>query len=132
MKTKSKPKRKPGAPKGNKNALRHGFYARSFSAEQNSRLDGQASTDVQAEINLLRICIDKLNNQIDFQEIKHIDMQGNLSRNDHYLNQLNTLAAMTQSLATLVRTHYLTHGKSGDIQSSILAALEELRLEMGL
>jgi hypothetical protein len=39
---------------------------------------------------------------------------------------------MTGAIATLVRTHYLTHGKSGDIQSSIMAALEELRLEMGI
>jgi len=136
MTTKKKPraksKRKQGAQPNNKNALRHGFYAKSFTLEQNKRLDSQTVIDVEAEINLIRVSLDKLNQELSFDEITHSDMQGNQTRDQHYLNQLNTLAAMTQSLSTLVRTHYLIRGKSGDIQSSIMQALEELRLEMGL
>jgi len=139
MKPKAKPRkprakkgRKPGAQPNNKNALRHGFYAKSFTVEENKRLDEQTSIDVQAEINLIRVMLDKLKEQISFDEITRLDNNQSEFRDSHYLNQLNTLSAMTQSLSTLVRTHYLTHGKSGDIQDSILRALEELRLEMGL
>lgn len=39
---------------------------------------------------------------------------------------------MTQSISTLTRTHYLVRGKSGEVTDSILRALEELRLEMGI
>jgi hypothetical protein len=131
-KVKSKPKKKRGGQIGNKNAERHGFYGTHFTADENKRLDSQDSIDVLAEINLIRVCVDKLSNQISFDEITRTDNNGTEFRDGHYLQQLNTLSAMTQSIATLVRTHYLTHGKSGDVQSSILAALEELRLEMGI
>ena len=136
MTTKRKPraksKRKPGAQAGNKNALRHGFYSKSFTKDENKRLDAQGSIDVLAEINLIRVCLDRLKDQISYDEIIRTDNNGAQFRDGHYLSQLNTLSIMTQSLSTLVRTHYLTHGKSGDIQDSILRALEELRLEMGL
>jgi len=132
MRKKSKSGKKPGAQPKNKNALKHGYYSKQFLPDEIRRLDGADNLDVLAEINLIRVQIDRLTEQISFDEITHTDAQGNESRDTHYLQQLNTLSAMTGSMATLVRTHYLTHGKSGDIQSSILAALEEIRLEMGL
>lgn len=127
-------KRKPGggAKKGNKNALRHGFYSKDFTTDQKKRLDDSDSIDVLAEINLIKVCIDKLKEEISFDEITRSDNNGTTYRDSHYLSQLNTLAIMTGSIATLVRTHYLTHGKNGDIQSSILEALEQIRLEMGI
>lgn len=124
--------RKKGAQPKNKNALKHGYYSKQFSADEKARLDGADNLDVLAEINLIRVQIDRLTEQISFDEIMRVDQNGSEFRDSHYLQQLNTLSAMTGSMATLVRTHYLTHGKSGDIQTSILTALEELRLEMGL
>jgi uncharacterized protein YjcR len=136
-KRKPKPKtgRKQGAQTQNKNAQRHGFYSKSFSADETKRLDAQDEKDVLdvlSEINLIRVCVERLNDQISFEEITRTDGNGTEFRDTHYLAQLNTLSAMTQSIATLVRTHFLTRGKSGDVQQSILTALEELRLEMGL
>jgi len=124
--------RKHGAQPGNKNALRHGFYSKDWSADQKNRLDKQEAIDVLAEIALLRVCIDNLQKELDFAEISHTDKENNTTRDDHYLRQLNTLGIMTQSLSTLTRTHYLIRGKSGDVSDSILRALEEIRLEMGL
>ena len=125
--------RAKGAQPGNKNALRHGFYQKHFSADENKRLDGlKDELEIMAEINLVRVCLDRLAQQISFDEVTRIDNNGAEYRDSHYLSQLNTLSAMTTSLTTLIRTHYLTHGKSGDIQSSIQQALEELRLEMGI
>jgi len=124
--------RKPGALPGNKNALRHGFYAKRFNAEESRRLNATESIDVQSEIALLRVCIDRLSEQLDFEKHNIKDGNGNELTDDHYLKQLNTLAIMTGALSTLTRTHYLTRGKAGDVTDAILGALEELRLEMGI
>lgn len=135
MPKKPKPKtgKKPGAQANNKNALKHGFYSKGFATEEEvKRLLETEDLDVNAEILLTRIMLDRLKGQIDFDEKTFKDGNGNTRRDEHYLNQLNTLAAMTNSQATLIRTQYLIKGKTGDIQSSILQALEELRLEMGL
>lgn len=134
MTTRKKPgKKKRGGQQGNKNALRHGFYSKGFTPDEIKRLDVQGDhADLNSETIMLCVMIDRLKEQIDFDEKEITDANGNTFRDDHYLRQLNTLSTMLQSKATLVRTQYLIRGKSGDLQSSILAALEELRLEMGL
>jgi len=121
-KPKAKSKRKPGGQPANKNAQKHGFYSKQFSADESKRLDKQDSTDVLGEINLLRVYIDRLANHIELKD----------KPNDDDLKALNTLSLITQSISTLTRTHYLVRGKSGAVTDSILQALEELRLEMGL
>lgn len=136
-KTRTKAKttaRRQGGQPGNKNALRHGFYAKRFTTEEKQRLEGQDATDVQAEISLLRVCIDKLYDQLYFEPEYLKDKDGIITniRDDHYIKQLNTLAIMSQSIATLTRTQHLIHGKAGDVRDAILQALEELRLEQGL
>ena len=124
--------RKSGGQPGNKNAMRHGFYAKRFTADEQKRLDTQDPTDIQSEINLIRVCIDRLTEELNFQTVLIRDMFGNSTRDDHYLKQLNTLSIMTQSLSTLSRTQYLIKGKGGDVADAIMTALEELRLEMGI
>ena len=115
-------KRKSGAQPNNKNALKHGFYSRKFSKDENTRLDTQDAIDVIGEINLLRVYVDRI--------AEHLSLKDKPTEDD--LKTLNTLSLITQSISTLTRTHYLVRGKSGDVQDSILRALEELRLEMGL
>jgi hypothetical protein len=126
--------RKSGGQPGNKNAMRHGFYANRFTDEQKKKLDGQDATDLQAEINLIRVCLDQLYDQLYFEAEYLPNKDGGQSniRDDHYLKQLNTLSIMTQSLSTLARTQYLIKGKGGDVADAIMHALEELRLEMGI
>lgn len=51
---------------------------------------------------------------------------------ENNLKSLNTLSLMMQSKSTMIRTHYLTRGKGGAIETGIMEALEELRLELGL
>ncbi len=130
--------RKPGAQPGNTNALRHGFYAHRFTASESKRLNNQKPGDVQSEIALVRVCIDRLVEQLDFDAVfipgkdeNGAPVQGTI-RDDHYLRQLNTLSQMTQSLATLTRTEHLLKGKHSDVTDAIQNALEELRMEMGL
>lgn len=77
---------------------------------------------IESEIDLIRVYIDRISLLVDAKsEIKEEDLKA-----------LNTLSLMTQSVSTMIRTHYLTRGKGGTIEQGILEALEELRLEMGL
>jgi len=131
-KTKPGPRRKPGAQTGNKNAEKHGFYSKNFTADENKRLTDSDRYSMDDELDLLRLYTERLVNEITFDEITITDQQGNHTRDGHYLAQLNTLSIMMQSRSTLVRTHYLTRGKGGVIEQGIIEALEELRLELGL
>ncbi len=133
--SKRRKKEKPakrGAQEGNKNALKHGFYAKAFSPEEIARLDVTDPLDVAAEVALNRVLIDRLQAQINFTAETRSDSNGNQIRDEHYLRQLSALAAMTAAQGSLVRTQYLVKGKAGDVQQAILTALEELRLEMGI
>lgn len=114
--------RKSGGQPGNKNAQKHGFYSRHFSKEEGTRLDDTDRMSIESEIDLIRVYIDRL--------AALVNAKGSLSDED--LKTLNTLSLMTQSISTMIRTHYLTRGKGGIIESTILEALEELRLEMGI
>lgn len=133
-KTGAKPTRKPGAQPGNKNAEKHGFYSKQFTPEEQTRLEGTERHSIESEIDLLRVCIDRLAKQLDFKPVYLVTKDGDQTdiRDDHYLKQLNTLGLMTQNLATLERTHYLTRGKGGAVEQGITEALEELRIELGL
>jgi hypothetical protein len=129
----AKKKKKTGAQANNKNALKHGFYSAFFSREEKFRLDLQPALDILAEINLARVLLDKLKDEISFKEISRTDNNGSNYRDDHYLSQLSKATDLMVSIATLTRTDYLIHpDKKGSVQTSILTALEELRLEMGI
>lgn len=126
-KGKSKPTgRKSGAQPGNKNAMRHGFYAQRFTIDDNKLLDSQDTLDVTSEIAMLRVQINKLLEEIDYKIVLHHDESGNTTRDGHYLQQLNTLAIINQSLSTHVRTIYLGKSKGGDIAQTIWEAIMSL------
>ena len=122
---KSKPagaKRRPGAQPGNKNAEKHGFYSKRFNPDETNRLDTTDRLSIESEIDLVRVYIDRI--------AAIVNISRNISDDD--LKALNTLANMTQSLSTMLRTHYLMRGKGGEIEKTIMQALEEVRLELGI
>jgi len=49
--------RKRGAPPGNKNALKHGFYSRAFTKEEQCEWESAANGRLQPEINLFKVLI---------------------------------------------------------------------------
>lgn len=114
-------RKKPGAQTGNKNALKHGFYSRHFKDDEKTRLTETNNLDVDSEIALLRVFIDRLTAQ----------MPENFAAEES-LKALNTLSLMVNSQSTLIRTHYLIRGKGSEAEKSILTALEELRMELGI
>lgn len=126
--------RKPGGQPGNKNAEKHGFYSRQYSAEEASRLQGTDRASLDDEIDLMRVCMDRLAWELDLDAAYLPNKDGGQSnlRDDHYLKQINTMSLISQSIATLIRTQHLTRGKGGQVEQTILEALAELALEMKL
>src|SRR3990172_11869602 len=54
------PPRKAGAPRGNKNAWKHGFYSHLFTREEALALSRPVKGQMQDEINLFKVLIDRV------------------------------------------------------------------------
>ena len=115
--------KKPGAQPGNKNAEKHGFYSKRFNDDESERLERADTMALESDIKLLRVYVDRIS--------KLVALDGDKISEDD-LKALNTLSLMSQSISTMVRTHWLTKGKGGAIEQGIMDALNEIRLEMGI
>jgi len=107
-------KRKRGAPKGNRNALKHGFYSRAL--DEAEKLDLELATDVNGiddEIALLRVKIKSVLEK-DPENIKLI-MQA------------------TNILASLVKTRYkITREQRKGLRDAIGNVLRDVALPLGI
>ena len=72
--TPPKPRRRPGAPPGNNNALRHGFYSHSFSHPENTRLNNGVLGEFVDEESLLRVLIDRTAESMQGHEMSHDEL----------------------------------------------------------
>jgi len=130
-KPQAKSKRKQGGQPGNKNNLRHGFYSKAFTPQENKELDS-ATPGLLAEVNLIRVSLLKLQGELSFEPIMRTDNNGAQFRDAHYLEQINSMVAMTTNIATLLRSDFLLKGKESEHKTTVLEALEEMRIELGL
>lgn len=107
-------KRKRGAPPGNKNALKHGFYSKSLTEAERLELEKARSVEgLDDEIALLRVKIQSL------------------IENDPENIQL--LLDATGTLARLVRIRYrLTPKEEHKVKEAITRVLTELALPLGI
>ncbi|MFH0941720.1 MAG: hypothetical protein V1823_01680 [Chloroflexota bacterium] len=107
-------KRKGGAPAGNQNARKHGFYSRVL--DEDERLDFEEASSVEGisdEICLLRIKIKSL--------LRH-DPQN-----------IKLIMAATNTLARLVRTHYNIGAKDKKgLMEAIANVLKDVALPLGI
>jgi len=110
--------RKRGAPKGNLNALKHGFYAKHFTPEEQARL-GKTPEDMQEEINILCVFRDRLT--------------GDLTKANGFhkaeVAKLNTLTTICLAIGTLKRGQAFLHGKVSSVDQAIEEALMTKRTE---
>ena len=106
--------RKRGAPKGNLNARKHGFYARVL--DEAEQLDFELASGVEGiddEITLLRVKIKSL-----------------LS---HDPENLKLIMQATNALARLVRTRYnITKDQKRGLKEAIGNVLREVALPLGI
>ena len=100
--------------KGNTNALKHGFYSKRFSQEENKALDC-ARQDPLDEIACLRTHANRVSTWLLEKDPSEMD--------ETYFKAVNTLVTINIAIGTLLRTQALLTGKSSNIEKSIEDAI---------
>ena len=109
------------APKGNKNALRHGLYARHYTEQQKKDLQNTPPLEAFDEINMLRATIDRL--------LKLIDQ---CDDEDRRVKLYNALYTGTQRLLAAMRTHTILVGDNQELLTSFWEAVAMFRKDKGI
>ena len=108
------------APKGNRNALKHGLYATHFTPEVQARLRKMSPLDFQEEISLMRVVVKNL-----FEVHNRLYTQGPLDV-EEFRKISNSLALAVATLNAAVRSYALFHAQDCSENNSIEAALDSL------
>jgi hypothetical protein len=111
----NKPARKRGAQPGNRNAYKHGFYARPFSKLE---IDNLASLQngLADEIAMLRLLMRRVMEQADQQENSMED----------WLQTLQRLSLVANRLARLLKTHRELTGELDTEQEEVFQAFHDM------
>ena len=111
--------RRRGAQPGNKNALKHGFYSRSFRNLESEELD-RLSNGLADEITLLRVLIRRV-----FEAAN--DEEDTL---DTWVKSLHALSMAASRIAALVRTQKSLNGDTDtQMAEALSAALQQISRE---
>jgi len=109
-----------GAPRGNSNALKHGFYSRQLKAREASDLDTLQPIGLQDEILVLRVFIRRL-----------MERSSEIVDLPDLLAVLRVLSIATFSLTRLIRTQFWISSSTDDVATLALhKALEEVTAEL--
>ena len=114
------PSPRRGAPPGNLNALKHGFYARQFKKAELTGLEQCDFDGLNDEIAILRVYIRRL-------------IQQGSDTTDLYETAgiLRILCLATASLTRLIKTqHFLVSGGEDPLMSDLRRALDEVTQEL--
>jgi len=112
--------RRRGAQPGNKNALKHGFYARAYKSGELSDLDEMLNTGLQDEITMIRVATRRV-----------IDYISDFASPSEAVMTLGALGLAATRLATLLRTQKILDGQQST--STVLSqALAEVVRELGI
>ena len=115
--------KKPGAPPGNLNALKHGFYSKQLKRVK-ADLDGLDTAEFSGltdEIQLLRVFIRRV-----------IDLGKDVDRLDDALSLLRGLCLASTTLTRLLKTHHALASGEDDVTLAIRQALDEIHETLGL
>jgi hypothetical protein len=108
-----------GAPKGNLNALKHGFYSRLFRADESNDLADNGCDSLEHEITLLRVMIRRT-----MQLADGIDDLKEATR------VLNALGAAAGRLANLLRTQKSLKPSRTQVADEISIAIQQVNQEL--
>jgi uncharacterized protein YjcR len=115
------PARKRGAQPGNDNALKHGFYSRTWKQRDRKGFEEMKTISLVDEINLLRVSICRL------VESSHENDTPTAS-----VQFVRTLSLALIALNRLIRTQNDIHSPDDEFQESFMQALRESNREMGI
>jgi hypothetical protein len=114
-------KRRQGAQPGNRNALKHGFYASAFRAGELTDLDAILTEGVQDEITMLRVATRRV---IEFIDEFTTPMEATAT--------LGALGLAATRLATLLKTQKILEGSDQNTAAALSQALAEVIKELGI
>jgi len=108
--------RRRGAPPGNHNAVKHGFYSSEFKAADLSALAKCDFIGLEEEISLLRLFIRQvLSRSAEIEDFSQL------------LEALRVVSLASSSLARLVKTNiFVASSSSGEASQAIKQALEQI------
>jgi len=109
----TQPKR--GAPRGNQNALKHGFYARTFKPAERRELQAIRQLSLNAEIDMLRVVVRRV-----------FDLTATLEDPAVAVRYVTVLTRAVSTLDRLVIRQNELHSERDEFDNNIHAALEEL------
>ena len=109
------------AKKGNKNALKHGLYARHYTEAEQLLLNGIPSLEALDEIDMLRSTLDHILVRIEECEDE-----------DRRVRLYNSLFTGTQRLLTAMRTHTILVGDNQELLTTFWDAIELFRKDRGI
>lgn len=114
---------KRGAPNGNWNAFKHGFYSKRYRLLEIQDLDTALGDGLEDEIALVRVIIRRV-----FEYANDDDKQ----TLDQWSRTLNTLGAASTRLAALIRTQQVTSGGGSSVLDLLSEAIGGISHELGL
>lgn len=106
---------KPGAPRGNQNALKHGFYARTFKPAERRELQAVRQLSLNAEIDMLRIVVRRV-----------FDLTTTLEDPLVAVRYVTVLTRAVSTLDRLVIRQNELHSERDEFDKGMHEALEEL------
>jgi len=119
------------APKGNRNALKHGFYAHHFTDEEKRRMASKQvkENNLLSEINLARAAADRI-----FERLTRSGLAPGSADplDEDTLRAIGALSTILTNIGTLTRSYMLTTGNYRPVEQAILDALAELNAEDGI
>ena len=115
------------APKGNRNALKHGLYARRIHRDEATRIGNLPVTDVEGEIAYTRAVISRIALILEKNGLSYRSTR-QLSENS--LKTLNSLDNALRTLLSYIRNHALLTGNLEEWEQEIDEARRLARLDM--
>ncbi len=108
-----------GAPKGNLNALKHGFYSRLFHATETSELNDHEPGSLEHEITLLRVMIRRT-----------MELSDGIDDLKDATRVLDALGAAASRLANLLRAQKTLSETHSQVADEISIAIQEVNAEL--
>ena len=115
----SSPHRRGGAPLGNTNALKHGFYSSRFRKSELADLEATSFNALRDEIAMLRVCIRRM-----------MEWSGSIDNFPDAISFMRVMALATASLSRLVRTQESIGGS--EMETAMQKAILEVAQELGI
>ncbi len=108
-----------GAPKGNLNALKHGFYSRLFHASETGDLSDVEPADLEHEIKLLRVMIRRT-----------MELADGIDDLREATRVLDALGAAASRLSALLKAQKALRSSSSTLADEISVAIQQVNAEL--